>query len=66
MKGGVYVNLEKVLKMVVKNPKLKTIEYFDVTTHEPIMIAKNDEKNYELKTIREINGVVIMGVKRCN
>lgn len=66
MKGGVYMNLEKVLKMVVKNPKLKTIEYFDVTTHEPIMIAKNDEKNYELKTIREINGVVIMGVKRCN
>jgi hypothetical protein len=66
MKGGVYVNLEKVLEMVVRNPKLKTIEYFDVTTHEPIMIAKNDEKNYELKTIREINGVVIMGVKRCN
>jgi hypothetical protein len=66
MNGGVYVNLEKVLEMVVKNPKLKTIEYFDVTTHEPIMIAKNDEKNYELKTIREINGVVIMGVKRCN
>lgn len=60
------MNLEKILEMVVKNPKLKTIEYFDVTTHEPIMIAKNDEKNYELKTIREINGVVIMGVKRCN
>lgn len=66
MKGDAYMNLEKILEMVVRNPKLKTIEYFDVTTHEPIMIAKNDEKNYELKTIREINGVVIMGVKRCN
>lgn len=60
------MNLEKVLKMVVKNPKLKTIEYFDVITHEPIMIAKDDEKNYELKTIREVNGIVIMGVKRCD
>lgn len=60
------MNLEKVLKMVVKNPKLKTIEYFDVTIHEPIMIAKDDEKNYELKTIREVNGIVIMGVKRCD
>lgn len=60
------MNLEKVLKMVVKNPKLKTIEYIDVTTHEPIMIAKDDEKNYELKTIREVHGIVIMGVKRCD
>lgn len=60
------MNLEKVLKMVVKNPKLKTIEYFDVTTHKPIMIAKDDEKNYELKTIQEVNGIVIMGVKRCD
>ena len=60
------MNLEKVLKMVVKNPKLKTIEYFDVITHEPIMIAKDDEKKYELKTIREFNGIVIMGVKRCD
>lgn len=60
------MNLKKVLEMVVKNPKLKTIEYFDVTTHEPIMIAKDDEENYELKTIREVNGIVIMGVKRCN
>ena len=60
------MNLEKVLKMVVKNPKLKTIEYFDVTKHEPIMIVKDDEKNYELKTIREVNGIVIMGVKRCD
>ena len=58
------MNLEKVLKMVVKNPKLITIEYFDVTIHEPIMIAKDDEKNNELKTIREVNGIVIMGVKR--
>lgn len=60
------MNLKKVLEMVVKNPKLKTIEYFDVTTHEPIMIAKDDEENYELKTIREVNGIVIMGVRRCN
>lgn len=60
------MNLEKVLQMVAKNPKLVTIEYFDIITHEPIMIAKDDEKNYELKTIKEINGTVIMGVKRCN
>ena len=60
------MNLEKVLKMVAKNPKLKTIEYFDVKTHYPNMIAKDDEKNYELKTIREVNGIVIMGVKRCD